>query len=134
MIVATTDGRHKINIGNCPLSPTGRGTSLKRMSVSVQIGQGARWKVKYSVSPGVRRVPILPGAFHLTVTYSNNKGGWMQSKYDKASEALGMDVGDYLRDLKAMTGLSDTKLGHDLEKDSGVWVPQPTIWTWRNNK
>lgn len=55
------------------------------------------------------------------------------SKYQQASEGLGMDVGDYLRELKSETGIADAKLSHDLEQDSGVWVPQPTIWTWRNN-
>lgn len=58
----------------------------------------------------------------------------MATKYQQASKGLGMDVGDYLRELKEETGVSDAKLGHDLAADSGVWVPQPTIWTWRNNK
>jgi hypothetical protein len=56
------------------------------------------------------------------------------SKYHQASKELGMDVGDYLRELKAETGIADVKLAHDLHADSGITVKQPTIWHWRMGK
>lgn len=58
----------------------------------------------------------------------------MTTKYNQASANLGMDVGDYLRELKAETGVSDIQLAHDLAADSGVATSQPTIWTWRNRR
>lgn len=58
------------------------------------------------------------------------------TKYQTVKNSLGVDPGEYLRELKGMTGAADVKLGEDMLKDAGIEmvISQPELWTWRNKK
>lgn len=50
--------------------------------------------------------------------------------YQMVARGLGMDPKTYVKELRAETGLSYDKIGHDLAVDAGVRVHRQTVRNW----